>query len=202
MASTSHSVASEEEIKSAALHAIAFGIVVCDAEARTVHANAAAESVGRQVAVRLANPMRAISARTPEETRRLTAIIQQAARNGRSGLMRMHDSHGRVAVIALVKPLLPLRRKPAGGYALLALRPVREVATFTETMLAALFQLSSTQAAIAFALFEGQSVEHIAAERGIKVSTVRTHLAEVFVRTGTDTQRDLVRLLGSLPPLR
>jgi DNA-binding CsgD family transcriptional regulator len=36
----------------------------------------------------------------------------------------------------------------------------------------------------------------------VAISTVRTHLAEIFVRTGTESQRDLVRLLGMLPPVR
>jgi hypothetical protein len=46
------------------------------------------------------------------------------------------------------------------------------------------------------AAFSGLTIE-----RGVKISTLRTRLAEIFVRTGTENQRDLVRLLGLLPPL-
>ena len=37
---------------------------------------------------------------------------------------------------------------------------------------------------------------------GVKVTTLRTHFAQVLSRTGTKSQRDLMRLLGNLPPLR
>jgi DNA-binding CsgD family transcriptional regulator len=52
------------------------------------------------------------------------------------------------------------------------------------------------------ALHSGRTPEEIALERGIKISTLRTHLAEIFARTGAENQRDLIRLLGLLPPLR
>jgi DNA-binding CsgD family transcriptional regulator len=44
--------------------------------------------------------------------------------------------------------------------------------------------------------------EEIAAERGVAISTLRTHFAEIFARTGAENQRDLIRLLGMLPPVR
>jgi DNA-binding CsgD family transcriptional regulator len=68
-------------------------------------------------------------------------------------------------------------------------------------MLAKLFRLSRTQSSIAAAIFNGRSPEDIATARGIKISTVRTHLADIFLRTKVKTQRDLIRLIGSLPPL-
>ena len=65
-----------------------------------------------------------------------------------------------------------------------------------------LFSLSRTQAAIALSIFGGKSPDEIAAERGVTISTLRTHLAEIFARTGTENQRDLVRLFGMVPPIR
>jgi DNA-binding CsgD family transcriptional regulator len=52
------------------------------------------------------------------------------------------------------------------------------------------------------AIFDGKSPEQIAADRNVAISTMRTHLAQIFARTGAENQRDLVRMLGMLPPLR
>jgi DNA-binding CsgD family transcriptional regulator len=68
--------------------------------------------------------------------------------------------------------------------------------------LAGLFRLSPAQAQIALALYSGRSLEDIARDREIKISTLRTHLTEIFARSGTETQLELVRLLAMLPPLR
>jgi hypothetical protein len=39
-------------------------------------------------------------------------------------------------------------------------------------------------------------------ERGARISTPRAHLDGTLARTGVENQRELVRLLGLLPPLR
>jgi DNA-binding CsgD family transcriptional regulator len=83
-----------------------------------------------------------------------------------------------------------------------SLRSAHDRPAFTETTLSALFRLSPAQASIALALHRGQTPEEIAIERGVKISTLRSHLAEIFARTGAENQRDLIRLLGLLPPLR
>lgn len=43
-------------------------------------------------------------------------------------------------------------------------------------------------------LARGHTVDAIAARRGVKSGTVRTHLHEVFKRTGLERQTNLVRL--------
>jgi DNA-binding CsgD family transcriptional regulator len=48
----------------------------------------------------------------------------------------------------------------------------------------------------------GKSLEEIATERSVKITTVRTRLARLFARAGAESQRDLVRLIALLPPLR
>ena len=126
----------------------------------------------------------------------------------------------RVLLTALVAVVLALALAPAAsaeetrgslarrsdgdrgiGHVMLSLRHARDTPAFDATLLEHLFGLSPTQAGIALALFNGRSPEEIALERGIKMTTLRTHLTEIFLRTGTETQRDLMRLLGTLPPL-
>jgi DNA-binding CsgD family transcriptional regulator len=138
----------------------------------------------------------------PAEARLLAFLIKDAARGGAGGAACLNGGGGG-PLIALVTPLARRADGDRGvGQAMLALRRAWDGPAFDETMLEHLFGLSPTQALIALALFNGQSPEEIALQRGVKITTLRTHLTEIFLRTGAETQRDLMRLLGTLPPLR
>lgn len=64
-----------------------------------------------------------------------------------------------------------------------------------DAILRGLFDLTAAEAGVAAALARGREIKEIAAERGIGVTTVRTHLAQVFNKTGTGHQAQLVALL-------
>jgi DNA-binding CsgD family transcriptional regulator len=189
-------------VHAAALNALAIGIAVCDAAGYVVFANTAARELSRRGAgITIGRRGKRVSGRVPSETRDLARLIENAA-GGRGGVVRLTGENGTVLPV-LVTPLVDRDNGPhPAGYALVAVRAPAGEPSATAAMFAELFQLSPTQAAIALSIFNGNSPEDIARERGIKISTLRTHLAQIFVRTGTDTQRDLVRLLGSIPPLR
>lgn len=188
-------------IEAAALDLLAFGVVICDAAGRVSFANAAAEELVRRGAgITLGG--RTVRAVLPAEARILSALVKDAASGGPGGVVRL--SGGEMGpMMALVTPLARRNDGDRGtGHAMLSLRPAWDEPAFDETMLERLFGLSPTQAQIALALFKGRSPEEIAVARGIRITTLRTHLAEIFLRTGVETQRDLARLLGTLPPLR
>lgn len=194
------------QIHAAALDALAFGVVVCDAAGRIVLANAAVEALSRAGAgITLGGRGKGLGAVVPAETRALAALVNDAARGGPGGVIRLTGRDGCAELIALVT-LLPrgfeLHGGAAADYALVTLRSAWDSPSFTAEMLIALFGVSPAQAEIALAIYNGHTPEQIAAERGVAISTVRTHLAAIFVRTGAETQRDLVRLLGTLPPVR
>lgn len=117
--------------------------------------------------------------------------------------MRLRAENGKPGLLVGVTALPPGLTSDFGpGYVLIVMQVVGADAPFTKATLIAMFDLSPTQAAIAVEIFNGRSPEEIAAARGIKISTLRSHLGEIFSRTGTETQGDLIRLLGTLPPLR
>lgn len=68
-----------------------------------------------------------------------------------------------------------------------------------EQELTAAFDLTATEARLAVRLLRGQTLEDAAHALGIKISTARTHLAHVFLKTGTSRQPELMRLLLSMP---
>jgi DNA-binding CsgD family transcriptional regulator/PAS domain-containing protein len=192
------------QIHAAALDTLAFGVVVCEARGRIVLINKAAEALARDRAgITLGKSGRGLGALVAAESAALAAMINDAAGSGPGGVIRLTGRGESSELIALITPLprsFGLGTGPA--YALVTLRSARDSPSFSAETLIALFHVSPAQAEIALAIYNGKTPEQIAGERGVTISTLRTHLAEIFLRTGTESQRDLVRLLGMLPPVR
>jgi DNA-binding CsgD family transcriptional regulator/PAS domain-containing protein len=60
------------------------------------------------------------------------------------------------------------------------------------------FDLTPAEATVTHALREHHDPLHVALELGLAISTVRSHLKHVFAKTGTDGQRELLRLVDCL----
>lgn len=191
-------------IRGAALEAVDFGLIVCSGDGNVALSNAAAECLVRQRTGLLLGPRGSgVGAIVQRESRMLKQLIHETAAGGPGGLIRLTAQDGANGVLVLATPLPRGFHPDLGeGHTLLALRATSESFPFTEGMLAALFGLSPAQASIAIAVVNGQTPDVIAAERQVKISTVRTHLSEIFLRTGTESQLELVRLLARLPPVR
>ena len=186
-----------------ALDAYSFGIVICDAERLVKFANGAAQAMAREGTGLLLFASRRMGALVPSEGFALARRIREAANGAPGGAIRLTGRSGAVELLGLVTPL-PRRLGEGGGagHALVSLRATEDRPALSETTLTAMFGLSPTQASIALAIFSNKAPEEIAAERGVRISTLRSHLAEIFARTGVENQRELVRLLALLPPLR
>lgn len=181
-----------------ALDAFGIGIIVSDNVGRVVFANSIARERGERGTLRIRGHQ--VCAVSPAETKALLTLINAAAQGHRWGAISLTPPDGGDAVAMLVTPLSP-HHEGGPGHVLLAFGDRLHNPWITEATLGKLYHLSRTQGEVAIAIFNGQSPEDIAAERGIKVSTVRTHLANVFRRTRSKTQRELIRLIASLPPL-
>lgn len=68
--------------------------------------------------------------------------------------------------------------------------------------LSEIFDLTKAEADLAARLMRGAPLRNIAFESGRSINTVRTHLARLMAKTGTDRQVDLVRLLGDVADQR
>jgi DNA-binding CsgD family transcriptional regulator len=65
-------------------------------------------------------------------------------------------------------------------------------------MLSQAFGLTRAEADVATGVASGRTLSKIAADRGVKIGTVRTHLKTVFSKTHTRGQADLTRVLTRL----
>ncbi|MBI5278477.1 MAG: helix-turn-helix transcriptional regulator [Burkholderiales bacterium] len=85
-------------------------------------------------------------------------------------------------------------------FLMIAHDPLRELDTAHDPLLLAeCFGLTPAEARIAVALAAGFDVKEIAQRHRTSVHTVRSQLRAVLVKTGTNRQADLIRLLLSLP---
>jgi len=64
------------------------------------------------------------------------------------------------------------------------------------------FGLTPAEARLVRALASGEDLDSYALAEGIKKTTARTQLQGAFAKTSTSTQKDLVRLVISLHPVR
>lgn len=103
---------------------------------------------------------------------------------------------------AAVAHILPIRRSAhdifAGTYALLVVTPVSAATAPPIELMRSLFDLTPSEARVARGLAAGDTLEEIAANGGVAISTVRTQLRQVLQKTGCSRQAEIVSLLASV----
>jgi DNA-binding CsgD family transcriptional regulator len=188
----------------AALDELTVGIALLDEAGRVLHMN---RTLARHVEERdglsvAPDGLRAASPSTMAALRSLVvrAIDEYAPSSGAVSIERA-AKHRPLHVI--VAPIRPTAGERAGGLArALVLVADPELHTVVPAeLLRATYGLTDAEARVARRLRRGKALEEVADELGISVSTVRNHLKQVFEKTGTYRQAELVHLLhgGSLP---
>lgn len=85
---------------------------------------------------------------------------------------------------------------PEGPLFLFVISDPRSSRTVEPALLMSLFGLTRAEACVAARLFAGLSVEEVAHESGVSVSTVKTHLHHVFEKCEVGAQSELLQLLA------
>lgn len=178
----------------ALLDAIVEPFAVVDQHGRLVHANAAARAaLDTTESVMLRDGV--ISTASERLDGELYTLIRDAARN-RDVTPRGLALPGREPDrLGLVVRALP-HTADADNFPLVAVHltsPYDRPAPSLE-LLRVLFRLTPAEASLLQALAQGRRVEEHAQDRNVSVATVRTQLAHLFRKTGTNRQAELVRL--------
>jgi DNA-binding CsgD family transcriptional regulator len=151
-----------------------------------------------------------LSARTPSQALALSEALANAAVRGLRRLLTLGD--GAHAYTLAVLPLdsadadegaaaravlvsLPQRRSASaarrGG-------PMRDLAL---GCFARQCGLTAAETVVLEALVEGRMPTEIAQDKGVQLSTVRTQIGQLRVKTGAHSIRDLIERVTSLPPM-
>ncbi|PLP56249.1 hypothetical protein CYK37_26060 [Mesorhizobium loti] len=182
----------------AALQALAFGCVICDGAGHVLFANQAAETLEASGIITLA-ARQGLQARNLGQSRQLAASISATAAGGTGDALILTTRDG-IRVFALTTPL-PVRLGGQSGHVLVTLRSESAATTLDATALQQLFPLTTAEARLALALAAGHSLAKYAAEHRVSDNTLRTQIASILHKTGTENQRELVRMFGLLPPV-
>jgi DNA-binding CsgD family transcriptional regulator len=178
-----------------ALDRLRDGVVLVDRGARVLFANAAAEDLLKDKDG-LRTDRGLLTAPFAAQTAALRALI--AGQGGSLSLPRPRRAPLGIVVVPMRgEASWLIRDQPA---ALVFLADADGDAAPPDQRLQAMFGLTRAQAALAREIARGEGLDAAAERLGIARATARTHLADVFAKTGTRRQAELVRLLLRISP--
>jgi DNA-binding CsgD family transcriptional regulator/PAS domain-containing protein len=183
--------------------ALSVGVVMTDASLKVIHAN----QVARRM-LSMGAPVTAINGRlsvpSPGATAALSRAVIKAAMDEKSLGPNGFGVPLRLGDETHVFHVLPLRSgqlRPTvsvAADAAIFIAPSRQSPLWPELEIAALFDLTPAEARVFERISAGVSPGQIAAETGAAQSTIKTHLLQVFAKTGCHRQAELVALASSL----
>jgi DNA-binding CsgD family transcriptional regulator len=190
-----------------ALDALQCGVVLTDEGGAILYANRSADEMLRNGgAIRHAGGV--LSAKAGLAAKEISAAIKLAARDeaqmGKTGLAVRLTEPDEVPRFAHVLPMngsdLRTRIRPAAAAAVFIGTPDGK---YDGSALAAAFGLTPAETQVLASLLAGRTREETAAHLGITLATAKTHLINIFAKTGVSRQAELIRLVSRvLPPTR
>lgn len=186
------------------LDQLAFGVVVADRLTRPLLVNRAAMAMIEEEDGLWLPHGRVVRGAIVAETRRLHELVRLVADNGPrhpGGAVGFSRPSGRPAYHVVVSPVPTgvAQGWPAGrALALLLIEDPALVPMPRWRVLQDLFAMSGTECDLAERLATGATLEQIAEQRGVRMTTLRTQLRSVLLKTGTDRQATLLQLLARL----
>lgn len=184
-----------------AFDGLAAGMFLVDADGLLVHSNAAGQAMLKRGGVLWERRGR-LAAATPEATTELEGLLEAAAEGDRAlgtgGIaLALEDTDGE-RYVAHVLPLTGGRRRGAYAAAVAALFLHKATLDAAEPpeIIAKTYGLTLTELRVLMAIVHVGGVPETAEALGIAETTVKTHLARVFGKTGLNRQADLVKLVA------
>lgn len=181
------------------LDLIALGIVLLDSDGNVVHANKAAQKVAHDAAFySLSNGK--LTAAEPDCDRALRRTIDEVKAPGTEKvggvILHAHDRSISALIGTLGRQLEPNRN---GAEIAVFLSSPTQAEMVSERLLIDLFSLTPTEARIAALLASGARSSEIAQRLHISATTVSFHMRNLFQKTGTNRQIDLVAMILAGP---
>lgn len=170
-----------------------FGWISLDAHCRIIDCDPQAEQVLRQSGLLRRGPYDRLTPASPIIDRALTRLARNFAADPDARPQAINLSHDPWIDI-LVAPLR-LRSLAAGvqAAAVVYLRGDRSSTADRCEQLSDLFQLTPSEARLAWSMAQGLSIAEAAAERGLTIETARNYSKKIYAKTGARGQADLVR---------
>lgn len=178
------------------------GVILVDHDCKIIHANRAARAM-----LQKGSPIRSVQGQLKTSLLRTTAALKKAVAlvaEPAIGRMRIGipvwQSDGDPAYIHVL-PLMTgdIHSRPALCASAAVFVTVWDGAAGPPVeAVAAVFDLTAGEIRVAERLLTGRTPAEIAEDLALAMSTVRSHLASIFAKTGTSRQSDLARLATQL----
>ena len=176
---------------------LALGIVVAEVDGTVVHANRAAHAALFGSGMRIAANGRLESSRTRDAAALDDALSAVAAQ--RRTLIALGGDRN-VLTVAVQPLAMPDEAGRLPRAMLLFSRPVLCDAPALSAFARA-HQLTPAENAVVEALCGGLRAKEVAMRTGSSVATVRSHLRNIYYKTGARNLQDLLARIAALPPL-
>jgi DNA-binding CsgD family transcriptional regulator/PAS domain-containing protein len=185
------------------LDGLSAGVLLVDANARVVHANAAGKAI-----LGAADFLRTIGGRLVASDAPINEALREilgAAEAGDvvvgiKGIALPMSAHDGERYVAHVLPLTSGARRRAGlAYNAVAALFVRKAAVGAfspPAVIGELYKLTPTELRVLLAIVDIGGAPEVAAALGVAVTTIKTHLSRLFEKTGVGRQADLVKLVA------
>lgn len=186
------------------------GVVLVDRDARIIVANTVARSILAESGVASIVDARLRATRAADQKLLIHHISQKANEQAAISVedryvtfaLEQSGSPHPITVIVRPGPSYAPVSAPLKRTAVVILRDPSRRSSISVANLERLFDLTPAEARLASLLADGLSLTEAAAELDVRRTTVRSQLQSIFVKTGTNRQGDLVRLLlSSAAPL-
>lgn len=180
----------------AALDEVDYGIVLLLDGTRVVHVNTAA-----QAELDDTHPLlwidNELQPRLARDERAFRQAVDQAGLSGLRCLLRLGEGASRASI-----SIVPLESAD-GPRAVLVILGKRQVCEALSVQAFARGSgLTHAEEHVLVALCDGLQPTEIACRQGVAISTVRTHVGSIRLKTGARTIRELMRQLAVLPPVK
>lgn len=187
---------------SEALDRVALGAIVTDIRGRPLLVNRLAERLLSQSCGLLRTPL-GLTGETPAATAALLAAISDtitaAVETGRTTSIGVHLERRRKRrpLDVIVVSLRATQRGAGAGQSAIVFIADPERPHFTpERLLRDLYRLTGAEARLALTIAHGTSLTAAARQLDVSRNTVHGQLTNIFLKTGTTTQAELVRLIN------
>lgn len=183
------------------LDEIDYGLLLLGEGGRVLHANHAARaSLNAQHPLYLLG--HELRTRLTKDAAPLHLALQAAVQRGLRKLLTVGEGEQRagIAIVPLAAPA-GADSEPNAPATLVVLGRREVCGNLSVQGFAREHHLSQCEEQVLAALCEGRRPNDIAGRHGVKIATVRTQIANIRAKTGSDSIRDLVQRVSVLPPM-
>lgn len=181
-----------------ALTALGLPALLVDETGRVVETNPLIDALTGKVRFGVNNRLILSDARANETLAAALAQIETAPAAA-SRTFPLRDAEGRVETLLHIMPIRRSAHDVLGrSYALLMLTPVAADRAPSAELMRTLYDLTPSEARVAQGIAGGRTMEDIAAQGGVAMTTVRSQLRRVLEKTGCTRQAEVAALLARL----